>query len=106
MDKTTVSPYVTDLHGTTTMYVYCDIVQPQVVGDTSAQLLRGIPVEGKLGETVTKTFTNVQYVPVQKKSFEDIEILLRDDTGNVMSFERGKAIATLHFRQENSSYFI
>ena len=30
-----------------------------------------------------------------KKSFEDNEILLGDDMGNVMSFERGKAIATL-----------
>ncbi|CAB4011591.1 Hypothetical predicted protein [Paramuricea clavata] len=32
-------------------------VQPQIVGDTSAQLLRSIPVQGKYGEIVTKTFT-------------------------------------------------
>jgi hypothetical protein len=89
IDKTTASSYVTDLHGLLTIYVYCNIVQPQVVGDVSAKLLRTIPVEGKMDDVVTKTFTNIQYVPVQTKSFEDIEVLIRDDTGNSMSFERG-----------------
>ena len=103
MTKTTVSPYVADLHGTTNIYVYCDIVQPQIVGDTNAQLLRSIPVEGKLGDVVTKTFTNIQYVPIQTKSFEDVEVLLRSDTGSPVPFERGKVIATLHFRQH--TYF-
>ena len=37
--KTTVSPHVADLHGS--MTIYCDIVQPQIVGDTNAKLLRG-----------------------------------------------------------------
>ena len=40
--KTTVSPYVTDLTVLSTIYVYCDIVEPQVVGDTSAQLENGL----------------------------------------------------------------
>ena len=62
--KTTVSPYVADLLGSTTLYIYCDIVQPQVVGDTNAKLLKSVPVQGKMGDVVTKTFTNIQYVPV------------------------------------------
>jgi hypothetical protein len=99
--KTTMSPYVADLHGLTTIFAYCNIVQPQIVGDTNAKLLRSVPVEGKMGDVVTKTFTNIQYVPVQTKSFEDIEILLRDDTGDPVSFERGKVLATLHFRQQD-----
>ena len=103
--KTTVSPYVADLFGMMTVYVYCDIVQPQIVGDTSAQLLRSIPVEGKSGDVITKTFTKIQYVPVQTKSFEDVEILLRSDTGDPVPFERGKVITTLHFKQKSSPYF-
>jgi hypothetical protein len=99
--KTTMSPYVADLHGLTAIFAYCNIVQPQIVGDTNAKLLRSVPVEGKMGDVVTKTFTNIQYVPVQTKSFEDIEILLRDDTGDPVSFERGKVLATLHFRQQD-----
>jgi hypothetical protein len=101
--KTTTSPYAADLHGFMAIYVYCDIVQPQIVGNTSVKLLKSIPVQGKLGDVITKTFTNIQYVPVQTKSFEDVEIVLRNDTGDPVPFERGKVIATLHFRQR--SYF-
>jgi hypothetical protein len=97
------SPYVTDLFTFTSIYKYCDIVQPQIVGDTNAQLLRSIPVEGKYGDIVSKTFTNIQYVPVQTKSFGDIQILLRNDMGDPVPFERGKVITTLHFRQH--TYF-
>ena len=101
--KTTVSPYVTDLTVVSTIYVYCDIVEPQVVGDTSAQLLKSIPVEGRFGDIITKTFPNIQYVPIQRKSFEDVEVLLRSDTGDPVPFERGKVVTTLHFREH--SYF-
>ena len=75
------------------MYVYCDIVEPQIVGDTSAQLLKSI----------AKTFTNIQYVPIRTKSFEAVEVLLRNDTGDPVPFERGKVVITPHFRQH--SYF-
>ena len=40
-------PYVAELHGITSIYVYCNIVQPQIVGNTSVPLLRTIPVSGK-----------------------------------------------------------
>ena len=89
----TESPYVADLTTVSTMYMYCDIVEPQIVGDTSAQLLKSI----------AKAFTNIQYVPIRTKSFEAVEVLLRNDTGDPVPFERGKVVITLHFRQH--SYF-
>ena len=101
--KTTESLYVADLFGITAIYVYCNIVQPQIVGNTNVHLLSTIPVSRKLGDVITKTFTNIQYVPVQTKSFEDIEILLSSNTGEPVPFERGKVIATLYFRKH--SYF-
>ena len=99
--KTSESPYVADLQIITTIYVYNNILQPQIVGDTSAKLLKTIPVEGKYGDVIMKTFTNIQYVPIQAKSFEDMEILLRTDTGEPVPFERGKVVTTLHFRQHS-----
>ena len=95
IDKTGENPYVTDLSTFTSIYTYCDIIQPQIVGDTSAQLLRSIPVEGKYGDIITKTFTNIQYVPVQTKSFGYVKILLRNDTGDPVPFERGKVTSDM-----------
>ena len=103
IDSTTTSPHVADLEPITTIYVYCDIVTPQIVGDTSAPLLRSIPVKGKSGDLITETYTNIQYTPVQTKTFENIEILLRTDTGDPVAFERGEVVTTLHFRQH--TYF-
>ena len=79
--------------------MYCDIVEPQVVGDTSAQLLKSIPAEGKFGDVIAKTFTNIQYVLVQTKSFEDVEVLLRNNTGDPVPFEREKVIITLQAKK-------
>ena len=97
--KTTESPHVADFAAMSTIYVYCNIVQPQIVEDTNAQLLKSIPIEGTFGDIITKTFTNIQYVPIQRRSFEDVEVLLRSDTGDPVPFERGKVVTTLHFRQ-------
>ena len=101
--KSSESPYVSDLHDIASIFVYCNIVQPQIVGNASVPLLRTIAVSGKSGDVITETFNNIQYVPVQTKSFEHIEILLRTDTGDPVPFERGKVIATLYFRK--LSYF-
>ena len=101
--KTTESPFVANLFGITPIYVYCNIAQPQIVKNTNVHLLQTIPVNRKSGDVITKTFTNIQYVPVQTKSFEEIEILLSSDTGDPVPFERGKVIATLYFRKQ--SYF-
>ena len=101
--KTTESPYSADLTVLSTIYVYCDIVEPQIVGDTSAKLLKSIPAQGKFGEVIAKTFTNIQYVPVQTKPFKAVEVLLRGDTGDPVPFEHGKVVITLHFRQH--TYF-
>ena len=101
--KSSESPCVSDLHDIASIFVYCNIVQPQIIGNASVPLLRTIAVSGKSGDVITKTFNNIQYVPVQTKSFENIEILLRTDTGDPVPFERGKVIATQYFRK--LSYF-
>ena len=47
--KTTTSPYVAYLNGTAMINFYCDIVQPHVVGDTNAKLIKSVPAQGKMG---------------------------------------------------------
>ena len=57
--KSKESPYVAELHSITSIYVYCNIVQGQIVGNTMVPLLRTIPVSGNSGDVITKTFTNI-----------------------------------------------
>ena len=96
-------PHIADLSFFSSIFTYCNIVQAQVVGDVNAKLIKTIPVEGTYGDTITRTFTNIQYLPVETKSFEDVEIVLSTDTGDPVPFERGKAVITLHFRKH--TYF-
>ncbi len=99
LTKTTESPYVADLFNVETIYLYCDIFEPQIVGDSNVRLLKSIPVHGKSGDIISKTSANIQYLPVRTKSFESVEILLRNEAGEPVPFERGKVVVTLHFRQ-------
>ena len=82
------------------MYVYCDLVEPRTVGHTRAPLLRIVPIEGQHGDTICKTYSKIQYVPVLKKSFQNIEIDIRKDTGKPVPFEFGKVVVTLHLRKK------
>ena len=106
ISKTTKGPREVDLeHGFHDLYIYCDIIQPQYVGDTLVPLLRIIPVEGKDGERISKSFVRPQYVPVSRKQFETIEVNIKRDTGESVPFEFGRVLLTLHFRQSQPPYF-
>ena len=105
--KKTSSPYAADINGGfSSMYVYTDIVDAQFVGDVKVPLLRIVNIEGEYGSTVHASFRNLQYVPVKVNSFETIEMNIKNDRNENVSFEFGKSIATLHFRQKQSQYFI
>ena len=90
---------VVDMDPVDSLYVYCDVVEPRVVGDSQVPLLRIVPAEGDHGQLVTRIYENVHYVRLQKKNFQTIEINIRDRTGNIVPFEQGTLNVTLHFRQ-------
>ena len=92
-------------HGFQDLYVYCDIIQSQYVGDALVPLLRIVPVEGKDGERISKSFIRPQYLPVSRKQFESIEVNIKRDTGETVPFELGKVLLTLHFRQSRPANF-
>ena len=91
--------------GFCSLFVYCDVVEPTVVGDVKVPLLRTVNIVGKEGITVSRIYQNIQYVPIHRKQFDTIEIDIRDDTGRKVPFERGKVIVTLHFRLTKPAYF-
>ena len=56
------------------LYVYSDLVDAQLVGDTVVPLLRIVPIRGRHGEMVTKAFENPQHLPIAKKQFTSVEM--------------------------------
>lgn len=88
-------------------YAYCDLLECVPVGDTRAPLLRIVDViETNHNTTIRRYYDKPHYVPLQKKSFDSIEIDLRTDSGDPVPFERGKVILTLHFKRADGAYFI
>lgn len=93
------SPFVADTKaGFSVIYVYCDLVEPQIVGDIQAPLLKIVSVEGKDGEIVNVQYTRPYYLPVIRQHFQTIQIDMRLHSGNLVPFERGKVTLILHFR--------
>jgi len=63
-------PGIDQIHN---LYVYCDIVEPVIVGDTSTSLLRIVEVTRDESRTRIHTVINTPlFVPIQKKSFDTI----------------------------------
>lgn len=87
------------------MLIYCDIVEPQIIGDKCAKVLRTTAVTPTDGATpffampCCKEFTQLQYIPVQQKHFESISVDIRTTTGERMPFTYGTLSVKLHFRQ-------
>ena len=43
---------------------------------------------------------------IAEKSFDSIQIVIRDDLGEKIQFQNGKVLVTLHFRRTRSQYFL
>lgn len=84
------------------LFVYCDIVEPQVVGDVMASLLRITPLDTSqyvYGTYKTCTFTPAHYLPVLRREFDTLEININSSTGHKIPFEFGTACVKLHFKR-------
>ena len=77
------------------LMIYTDLIEYNIVGDTKAPLLRFFPFISKLksGDIITtgqyinyQTFSNLQFRPLLKKTFNSIHIDLRDTSGEKTTF--------------------
>lgn len=83
------------------MYVYCDIIEPQMVGSNALKLLRVVPVtSGTQDQTQAKWEpVRAEYLKLSKKHFDTIEIQVRTSLGTLFPFISGKSLLKLHFRK-------
>ena len=87
-------------------YVYTDIIKSEYHGDVVVPVLHTVTVKGKHGSYVSKNVERPHYVPLNKNIFDTISINIRDEVGDLVAFEHGKVIITLHFRRSKAQYFI
>ena len=66
---TYVASRVVDLNNTHALFVYNDLIQPQIVGDTLTPLLDVVAVQGGPGDLVCSRFDKPHYKPVLRKQF-------------------------------------
>ena len=82
--------------------VYCDLIAPQLIGNTMVRFLRTfniIIMPEDYG--VEYQFENMYYVPAEKRMFRDIRIEILNLTGEKVAFEDSKTPlkVVLHFRR-------
>ena len=85
---------------------YTDIIKSQYHGDVVVPGFRTVTVKGEHGSYVSKNFERPHCVPLNKNIFNTIGINIRDEVGDLVAFEHGKVIITLHFRRSKTQYFI
>ena len=96
-----IGDFMVDLNrGLHTFFIYCNVVESQLVGDAHVPLLRTVAVKGRNGEVVSHSFDNVHYVPLSRSTFQELLIHISDDTGQRVPFQYGRVIAKLHFRRK------
>ena len=83
--------------------VYCSIIQPGLVGNTYAKLLRQveIPEEKNFGKQCVLRYPKPFYYPLISNEIEMIEIDIKDDTGKPIPFDYGRLTVMLHFRKKS-----
>lgn len=96
-------PHAADLYqNLKELYVYCDIIEPQMVGGNVLKLLRLVSMphqKEEMGGGGRWDPMQVQYMKLGKKYFDSISIEIRNPLGQFMPFNSGRTCIVLHFRK-------
>ena len=85
-----------------TMYVYSDLVESQVVGDTQAILFHILVPRGEPGDVVAEEIKLPTHHRLRTFVFSSVKINIRGDTGEPIPFDSDTVRVTLHFRRRAS----
>jgi hypothetical protein len=101
VNDVTHAEYSPDLHGGIhSLYVYApQLVEPSLIGDSTAPLLRITKVKGSPSDMVEETYTMPQYHRVLERQINEISIQIRTASGRLVPFNWGDCILVLHFKK-------
>lgn len=88
------------------LYIYCNIIEPVIVGDTFAQLLRAVevPSEKNFGDQCVKIYQKIHFQPITSREISTIELSIKDDTNTAIDFRFGRTIAHLILRKVRDGF--
>lgn len=81
------------------MYVYSNITESVVVGDTVASLMRVVTISGEHGTQVEETYDNPFLIRVVNQSIISITVDIRTANGRSFPFDWGDVILVLMFKK-------
>ena len=84
------------------IYVYSDLIESIIVGDTKAPLLRTVWIEEKhvSPRVIFVPIKNLMYLPISKNSINNFEFNLRNDGGDFLElYDTKNIVLTIHLRR-------
>ena len=90
-----------DLHHT--CYIYTDIVQNKLKGDVKTPLLRVVPV--KEGNLTYVRYDRTQFLLINWSNIAVVKVNIRDERGDLLSFQSAASIITLLFWRKPACFF-
>lgn len=89
------------LRGITSLFVYCDVIKPYIVGNVMAPLLRTVTFNVKqYGEMIHVNYTNPMYLNLNQSYFDKMNITIYDSVGELIPFVEGLTTIILHFKRK------
>ena len=82
---------------TRSLFVHCDAGTSRMVGNQVTDLLREIKYRPH--ETTRFEPQHIHYLPVRSKLMEIIETQVTETNGDLVAFDKGQTLLTLHFKK-------
>ena len=83
-----------------TVYIYSDVIDYQIVGNSKAMLMGVFPIKGKHGEQQSWQFNPFQYIDIPSSTIPSITMRICTPTGEDVNFMSGDTLCRLHFRRK------
>ncbi|KAL3103958.1 hypothetical protein niasHT_030116 [Heterodera trifolii] len=98
--------YAVDLAGGVShlcIYLNSGIIESMIFGNTFANLLQVIAVEGTSGSVVEKDFQSPLFHKIVAREVDVLDVEIRTLTGREVPFEFGQVVLTLQFKKQGGS---
>ncbi|KAL3078630.1 hypothetical protein niasHT_035113 [Heterodera trifolii] len=98
-----LAKYAVDLGGGVShlcIYLNSGVIESMIVGNTFANLLQVIAVEGKSGSVVEKDFQSPLFHKIIAREVDVLDVEIRTLTGREVPFEFGQVVLTLQFKKQ------